>query len=164
MQVRTTVLIPLLALAACTTRQPPPAPAPAPVPAPVVTPEAEAFARSMRAEAAFEQGIALGRQNRWNEAADAYRVSIAQMPTEPRFHLALAEALLQGGREWESADALAAGIRAEEALPAPNHRVLAVDYERLIRLLTRLNRLDEARAAQDRQNQHRRARDQAPPE
>lgn len=164
MQVRTTVLIPLLVLAACTPRQPPPAPAPVPVPAPAVTPEAEAFARSLRAEAAFEQGIALGRQSRWNEAADAYRVSISQMPAEPRFHLALAEALLQGGREWESADALAAGIRAEEALPSPNHRVLAVDYERLIRLLTRLNRLDEARGAQDRQNQHRRARDQAPPE
>jgi hypothetical protein len=38
-----------------------------------------------------------------------------------------------------------------------------VDYERLIRLLTRLNRLDEARTARARQEHHRRLRDAAPP-
>ncbi|HEX8391539.1 MAG TPA: tetratricopeptide repeat protein [Longimicrobium sp.] len=164
MQVRTALLFSVLALGACTPRQPPPRPAPAPPPPPVaVTPEEEAAAVRRRAETAFDRGISLARQSRWGEAAEAYRQSTELQPREPRYHMALAEALLQGGREGEAADALQAGIRAEEALPRPNHRVLAVDYERLIRLLTRLNRLDEARVAQDRQNQHRRARDQAPP-
>ena len=48
--------------------------------------------------------------------------------------------------------------------PNPNHRVLAVDYDRLIAMLTRLNRLDEARSAQERQAFHRRLRDAEVPE
>ncbi|HEY7767619.1 MAG TPA: hypothetical protein VIB55_05525, partial [Longimicrobium sp.] len=104
-----------------------------------------------------------GRQARWAEASEAYRRAAELDPGEVRYHMALADALLQGGREWESADALMAGIRAEEAKLNPNHRVLGVDYERLIRLLTRLNRLDEARTARERQEHHRRLRDAAPP-
>lgn len=164
MQVRTAVLVPLLALAtACTPRQPVVLPAPAPPPAPAMTPEEQAAALARRAELAFDRGVSLGRQGRWADAAAAYRQAAQMLPTEPRYPMALSEALLQQGREWESADALSAAIRAEEASASPNHRVLAVDYERLIRLLTRLNRLDEARTATDRQSFHRRMRDQDPP-
>jgi hypothetical protein len=42
--------------------------------------------------------------------------------------------------------------------------VLAVDNERLIGLLTRLNRLDEAREAAAHQARHRRLRDAAVPD
>lgn len=162
MQLRTALLVPLALLAAgCTPRQPPPAPRPTIfIPA---SPADDAGARAERARVAWEEGIALGRQSRWAEAADAYRRATEAHPEEVRYHMALSEALLQGGREWEAADALLAGIRAEEALPQPNHRVLAVDYERLIRMLNRLNRLDEARAARARQDHHRRMRDAAPP-
>jgi hypothetical protein len=38
--------------------------------------------------------------------------------------------------------------------------VLVVDYDRLIELLERVNRLDEARSARVRQDEHRRRRDQ----
>jgi tetratricopeptide (TPR) repeat protein len=154
-----------LALAACYPRQPvaPPPPPPPPPRAPVVTAEDLARTQRQRAERFFEEGVSLGRQSRWAEAADRYRLAAEANPGEPRYPLALSDALLSQGREWEAADALLAGIRVEEGLANPNHRVLAVDYERLIRLLTRLNRLDEARTAQEQQNYHRRMRDAATP-
>jgi tetratricopeptide (TPR) repeat protein len=164
MQVRSIlfVLVPL-ALAACYPRQPvAPPPLPPPPPPPIVAdPAAEAVARMQRAQRAYDEGVRLGRQSRWAEAADRYRLAVETVPNEVKYHLALSDALLAQGREWEAADALQAGIRAEENGPNPNHRVLAVDYERLIRLLTRLNRLDEAREAATRQAQHRRLRDAA---
>jgi tetratricopeptide (TPR) repeat protein len=166
MQVRSIlfVLAPL-ALAACYPRQPvAPPPAPPPPPVAVADPAAEAVARMQRARRLFDEGVQLGRQSRWAEAADRYRLAVEAVPNEVRYHMALAEALLSQGREWEAADALQAGIRVEEASPNPNHRVLAVDYERLIGLLTRLNRLDEARQAAERQARHRRMRDAAVPD
>ena len=156
-----------LALAACYPRQPvapPPAPPPPPPPAPAVSPEEEARARARRAERFFEEGVSLGRQSRWSEAADRYRLAAEANPDEARYPMALSNAMLAQGREWEAADALQAAIQVEERSRAPNHRVLAVDYDRLIALLTRLNRLDEARTAQERQAQHRRMRDAAVPE
>ena len=120
--------------------------------------------RMQRAQRAYDEGVRLGRQSRWAEAADRYRLAIESVPNEVRYHLALSDALLAQGREWEAADALLAGIRVEEGRPEPNHRVLAVDYDRLIAMLTRLNRLDEAREAQQRQAQHRRMRDAEVPE
>jgi predicted Zn-dependent protease len=162
MQVRTLLLVPLVAFAVgCTPRQPPPRPRPTIfIPAAPVEDNAEMASRALMS---WEEGVVLGRQARWGEAAEAYRRAVELNPAEVRYHMALADALLQGGREWESADALMSGIRAEEAKPNPNHRVLGVDYERLIRLLTRLNRLDEARTARARQEHHRRLRDAAPP-
>jgi len=153
-----------LALAACYPRQPvapPPAPPPPPPPPPTLTIRVEDEARTglRRAERLFDEGVALGRQSRWAEAADRYRLAAEASPNDPRYPLALSDALLAQGMEWEAADAMLAGIRVEEGLPNPNHRVLAVDYERLILLLTRLNRLDEARTAQERQAYHRRLRD-----
>lgn len=168
MQVRSLTLLAVsLALAACYPRQPvapAPAPPPPPPPAPTVSPAEEAVQRMQRAQRAFDEGVRLGRQSRWADAADRYRLAAETMPNEPRYHLALSDALLAQGRDWEAANALQAGIRAEEDGPDPNHRVLAVDYERLIRLLTRLNRLDEARDAASRQAQHRRQRDQMAPD
>lgn len=166
MQVRSIFLVLApLALAACYPRQPvAPPPAPPPPPAVVVDPAAEAVERMQRARRAYDEGVRLGRQSRWDEAADRYRLAIQSMPNEVRYHMALSEALLAMGREWEAADALQAGIRVEEAGPNPNHRVLAVDYERLIGMLTRLNRLDEAREAAAQQARHRRLRDAAVPE
>ncbi|HEU0300039.1 MAG TPA: hypothetical protein VFR37_11305 [Longimicrobium sp.] len=168
MQVRSLSLVLIsLALAACYPRQsvaPPPVPPPAPPPAPALSPAEEAALRRQRAQRAYDEGVRLGRQSRWEDAADRYRLAAQAMPSEPRYHLALSDALLAQGREWEAADALQAGIRAEEDGPRPNHRVLAVDYERLIRLLTRLNRMDEAREAASRQAQHRRLRDQMAPD
>jgi tetratricopeptide (TPR) repeat protein len=169
MQVRSVSLVLIsFALAACYPRQPvapPPPPPPPPPPAPAISPAEEAVLRMQRAQRAFDEGVRLGRQSRWADAADRYRLAAEAVPNEPRYHLALSDALLAQGREWEAADALLAGIRAEENGPDPNHRVLAVDYERLIRLLTRLNRMDEARDAASRQAQHRRLRDSmVPPE
>ncbi|HEX2211614.1 MAG TPA: hypothetical protein VHG93_28260 [Longimicrobium sp.] len=167
MQVRSVLLVLApMALAACYPRQPvapPPAPPPPPPPVVVVDPAAEAVTRLQRARRAYDEGVRLGRQSRWAEAADRYRLAVENVPNEVRYHMALSDALLAMGREWEAADALQAGIRVEEQGPNPNHRVLAVDYERLIRLLTRLNRLDEAREAARRQAQHRRLRDAAVP-
>ena len=163
MQVRSVLLVlASLALAACYPRQPvAPPPAPLPPPPAAISPAEEAVQRMQRARRAYDEGVRLGRQSRWAEAADRYRLAAEAVPNEVRYHLALSDALLAQGREWEAADALQAGIRAEENGPNPNHRVLAVDYERLIRLLTRLNRLDEAREAAARQAQHRRLRDAA---
>jgi tetratricopeptide (TPR) repeat protein len=166
MQVRSILLVLApLAVAACYPRQPV-APPPAPPPAPVATlsPAEEAVQRMQRGRRLYDEGVRLGRQSRWAEAADRYRLAIEAIPNEVRYHLALSDALLALGREWEAADALQAGIRVEEARPNPNHRVLAVDYERLIGLLTRLNRLDEAREAAAHQARHRRLRDAAVPD
>lgn len=166
MQVRSILLVVApLALAACYPRQPvAPPPAPPPAPAATVSPAEEAVQRMQRARRAFDEGVRLGRQSRWADAADRYRLAVESMPNEVRYHMALSDALLQMGREWEAADALLAGIRVEERGPNPNHRVLAVDYERLIALLNRLNRLDEAREATAQQTRHRRMRDAAVPE
>jgi len=155
----------LLTLAACTPR-PGPAPAPPPAPPPPVAamdPELERIAAEERARTLFGEGVALGRQGRWTEAAERYRRAAELHADSVTYHMALADALLNAGREWEAANALQAGIRVEERRAAPNHRVLAVDYERLIRLLTRQNRLDEARAARERQEHHRRMRDAQSP-
>lgn len=158
-------LVPL-ALAACYPRQPvaPPPPPPLPPPTLVIAPEEEARARLRRAERFFEEGVSLGRQSRWAEAAERYRLAAEANPDEARYPMALSNALLSQGREWEAADALQAAIRLEENSRNPNHRVLAVDYDRLVALFTRLNRLDEARSAQERQAHHRRMRDAAVPE
>lgn len=166
MQVRSILLVLApLALAACYPRQPvAPPPAPLPPPAPVVSPAEEAVQRMQRARRAYDEGVRLGRQSRWADAVDRYQLAVESMPNEVRYHLALSDALLALGREWEAADALQAGIRVEEQGPNPNHRVLAVDYERLIGLLTRLNRLDEAREAAAHQARHRRLRDAAVPD
>ncbi|MBW3571343.1 MAG: hypothetical protein KY467_09565 [Gemmatimonadetes bacterium] len=167
MQVRRILyLLAPLALAACYPRQPvapPPAPPPPPPP-PAVSPAEEAVQRMERGRRAYDEGVRLGRQSRWQDAVDRYRLAVQSVPNEVRYHLALSDALLALGREWEAADALHAGIRVEEEGPNPNHRVLAVDYERLIALLTRLNRMDEARQAAERQARHRRLRDAAVPD
>ena len=167
MQVRSILLVLApLALAACYPRQPvapPPARLPPPPPA-AISPAEEAVQRMQRARRAYDEGVRLGRQSRWADAVDRYRLAVESMPNEVRYHLALSDALLALGREWEAADALQAGIRVEEQGPNPNHRVLAVDYERLIALLTRLNRLDEARQAAANQARHRRLRDAAVPD
>ena len=161
------VIVPLLlAPAACTPRRPVvvvPPPPPPPPPEPEITPEEEAAAREAAARRAWEQGTEAGRQGRWADAERLYRQAATLRPDRPVYHMALAGALLQQGREREGADAMLAGIRAEEALPNANHRVLAVDYERLIQLLERLGRLDEARTARERQRFHRTMRDAAPP-
>jgi tetratricopeptide (TPR) repeat protein len=154
-----------LAAAACYPRQPvAPPPAPPPVAAPVPTSEEVERQRARRAERFFDEGVALGRQSRWSDAADRYRLAAEADPDDPRYPMALSNALLSQGREWEAADALQAAIRVAENADSPNHRVLAVDYDRLVALLTRLNRLDEARTAQARQAHHRRMRDAAVPE
>lgn len=147
----------LLALPACA-----PKPLPAPTPAPVVvppTPEETEEARRRTAQMQFEQAVVLGRQSRWPEAEARYREAIRALPGEPSYHMALASTLLAQGRDSEAADALQAGIRAEEALATPNHRVLVVDYERLVRILERVGRADEARSARIRMQLHRDRRD-----
>jgi tetratricopeptide (TPR) repeat protein len=166
MQVRSILLVlaPLV-VAACYPRQPvAPPPAPPPPPPVAASPAEEAVLRMQRAQRAYDEGVRLGRQSRWAEAVDRYRLAAESMPGESRYHMALSSAYLSMGREWEAADALQAGIRADEQVPNPNHRVLAVDYDRLIRLLTRLNRLDEARVAAEAQARHRRLRDAAIPD
>ena len=123
--------------------------------------EAEKAARAQRL---WEEGTTLGRQARWAQAERSYREAAALQPDSATYNMALATALLQQGRDGEAADALLAGIRAEEAETPPNHRLIAVDYERLIQALERANRLDEARSARERQRLHRMLRDTAPPE
>lgn len=157
MKIRASIL--LLALAACTP-PPPPRPAPAPLPPPPVA-SSEDLERDaeMQARRSWEEATALGRQGRWSEAEARLRRAVQQRPSEPRYHLALADALVQQGRESEAADALWAGIRVQEAVPQPNHRVLVVDYERLVELLNRAGRSGEAQQARARQAEHRRLRD-----
>jgi thioredoxin-like negative regulator of GroEL len=113
----------------------------------------------VEARRSWEEATALGRQGRWTEAEASLRRAVQQRPSESRYHLALSNALVQQGRESEAADALLAGIRAQEAVQEPNHRVLVVDYERLIELLNRVGRAGEAQQARARQAEHRRRRD-----
>ncbi len=119
--------------------------------------------KTARAQRLWEEGTTMGRQGRWPQAERSYREAAGLRPDSAVYHMALANALLQQFRYNEAADALLAGIRAEEAEPRPNHRVIAVDYERLIQTLERANRLDEARTARERQRLHRMLRDTAPP-
>lgn len=162
MQMRTTTMggVTLaLALAGCQPRMPL-APAPLPEPAVFGPGPAEGPAGALeRARRAFDEGVALARQSRWPEAADRFRLAAGADPAEARYPLALADALAAQGRDGEAADALASAIRIDEGASPPNHRVLYIDYERLVRLLTRAGRLDEARTARDRQEHHRRMRD-----
>ena len=156
-------LLPLLALAACMPRPvvlPPPPPPPPPVEVPAET-EADRIARGHRL---WDEATLLGRQGRWVQAERLYRDALAISPDSATYHLALATALLQQQRDTEAADAMLAAIRLEEAASAPNHAVLAVEYEQLIEILERVNRLDEARTARDRQRLHRMLRDAQRPE
>ncbi len=149
-------------LAACTPPAPPAA-APVPLPPSAPAPSAEEVERASEEQArrSWEQATALGRQGRWGEAEALLRRAVQQRPSNPTYHLALSNALVQQSRESEAADALWAGIRAQEAVPSPNHRVLVVDYERLVELLTRVGRAGEAQQARARQAEHRRLRDAA---
>lgn len=147
---------------ACTPPPPPP-PAPLPPPPPVVVEETDAE-KGARAQRLWEEGTTLGRQGRWGQAERSYREAATLQPDSAVYHMALANALLQQFRYSDAADALLAGIRAEEAEQPVNHRVVAVDYERLIQTLERANRLDEARTARERQRLHRMLRDTAPPD
>jgi Flp pilus assembly protein TadD len=155
---RALALAPLLVLAACQPRQPPPATGPAPA-VQVTSPDEGLLQRLERARRHFDEGVALGRQSRWTEAAERYRLAAEADPRDPRYPLALADALASLRRDGDAADALAAAIRIEEGAARPNHRVLYVDYERLIRWLEQAGRLDEARSARQRQEHHRRMRD-----
>ncbi|HEX8359389.1 MAG TPA: tetratricopeptide repeat protein [Longimicrobium sp.] len=157
MKIRASILV--LALAACTP-PPPPRPLPPPLPPPVMmSPEDAERNAEMEARRSWEEATALGRQGRWTEAEARLRRAVQQRPSESRYHLALSNALVQQGRESEAADALWAGIRAQEAVQSPNHRVLVVDYERLIELLNRVGRSGDAQQARARQAEHRRLRD-----
>jgi tetratricopeptide (TPR) repeat protein len=164
MKLAGSLLVALLALTACVPRPVVvPLPPPLPPPPPPVVEETEAD-RSARAQQLWENGTALGRQGRWSQAERAYREAIALRPDSVGYQLSLTTALLQLQRDSEAADVLLGAIRLQEAEPSPNHRVLAVDYERLIQILERVNRLDEARTARERQRLHRMLRDAQPPE
>jgi predicted Zn-dependent protease len=156
-----TLLALIAVLPACTPRPSvaPPAPAPAPAPPPGPTAEELESMSEAAARRAWEQGTALGRQGRWAEAEERYRTAARLRPLDSRYHMALSTALLNQRRVSEAADALWAGIRADEALRPVNHRVLAVDYERLIEMLERSGRGREAQQARERQAYHRRMRD-----
>ena len=163
MKLAGSLLVALLALSACVPRPVVLPPPPPPPPPPPVVEETEAD-RSARAQELWTSGTMLGRQGRWAQAERAYRDAVALQPDSEGYQLALTTALLQEQRDSEAADVLLGAIRLEEAAPSPNHRVLAVDYERLIQILERVDRLDEARAARDRQRLHRMLRDAQPPE
>jgi len=153
----------LAVLAGCVPPPPPrPTPVPPPPPAPVAPPlsteDAEREAEQ-RARRLWEEATTLGRQGRWSEAEGRLRQAVQQRPQNSTYSMALATALVQQGRDSEAADALWAGIRAQEAVAQPNHRVLVVDYERLVDLLTRTGRTGDAQRARARQAEHRRMRD-----
>ncbi|HYW09900.1 MAG TPA: tetratricopeptide repeat protein [Longimicrobium sp.] len=148
----------LLAATACVPAAPPPAPAPSP-PQVIFIPEAEDRAGADQARRSWEEATTLGRQGRWGEAEVRLRAAVRQEPENPTYHAALGTALLQQGRESEAADALLAGIRAGEAAPRPSRRILIADYERVIEILNRVGRLEDARVARVRQAEHRRLRD-----
>ena len=151
----------VVAFGACTPPPPPPA-RPVPVPLPVAPPpsteEVERDAE-VQARASWSQATTAGRQGRWRDAEILLRQAVQLRPSNPTYQLALSDALAQQGRDSEAADALLAGIRAQEAMLSPNHRVLVVDYERLVELLTRSGRPGEAQQARARQTEHRRMRD-----
>ncbi|HEX8244807.1 MAG TPA: hypothetical protein VF541_14970, partial [Longimicrobium sp.] len=136
-----------------------PPPPPPPPPAPVQTPEEIAAERTARAARLWNEGIQFGRTGRWFQAERSYREAASLQPDSAKYPMAQAGALLQMGRDAEAADALRAAIRLEEAATPVNHAVLAVDYERLIQVLERVGRLDEARTARERQRFHRMMRD-----
>ena len=165
MKIRTLTLVLLVSAgSACMPPPPPPPPAPVPLPPPpppLTTEEMERTAEE-QARRSWEQATALGRQGRWREAEGLLRTAVQQRPSNHTYHLALSNALVQQSRDSEAADALWAGIRVQEAVPSPNHRVLVVDYERLVELLTRVGRASEAQQARARQAEHRRLRDAAP--
>jgi tetratricopeptide (TPR) repeat protein len=154
-------LLALPALAACGSRPLPPPPPPAPVAAPVDSMELLRRAR-MDAQRSFDEGRRLGLQGRWQEAEAQYRRALAAYLADPTYHFALSNALLGEARVSDAADAFQAGIDLEESSPTPNHRLMAEDYERLIQILTRAGRLDQAQAARDRQRYHRELRDAVP--
>jgi len=161
MKIRTLTFALLVSgLSACMPPPPrPAAPVPAPLPPPPPSTEEVELASEEQARRSWEQATAMGRQGRWREAEALLRRAVQQRPSNPVYHLALSNALVQQSRESEAADALWAGIRAQEAVPSPNHRVLVVDYERLVELLTRVGRAGEAQQARARQAEHRRLRD-----
>jgi tetratricopeptide (TPR) repeat protein len=150
-----------LSLAGCMPRPvvlpPPPPPA-----APTRTPEEIEAERASQAAGLWETGTAYGRMGRWVQAERAYRDAVALRPDSARYQLALANALLQQQRDSEAADVLLGAIRLEAAAPSPNHGLIAVDYERVIQILERVNRMDEARQARERQRFHRMMRDAQP--
>ena len=159
MRSRSALLFVTLAIAAC---GPPPRPAPAPLPPPpppAPTAEEMEAEKTARAARLWNEGTLLGRQGRWQQAEQAYRTAISLRPDSVTYHMALTTALLQQGREGDAATALQGAIRLQEASPSPNHALLAVDYERLIQILERVGRLDEARVARDRERFHRMMRD-----
>jgi len=157
------IVVPLLMLAACMPRPVvAPPPPPPPPPPPVELPAETAAERIARGHRSWEQGTVLGRQGRWVQAEQLYREAITISPDSATYHFALATALLQQLRDTEAADAMLAAIRLEEAEPSPNHAVLAVEYEQLIQVLERVNRLDDARRARERQRLHRMLRDARP--
>jgi len=164
MKLAGSLLAAVFVLAACVPRPvvvpPPPPPLPPPPPPPVET-EAE---RATRAHQTWSAGVALGRQGRWFQAERAYREAMELEPDSVGYQMSLSTALLEQQRDSEAADVLLSAIRLQEAAPSPNHRVLAVDYERLIQILERVNRLDEARTARERQRLHRMLRDAQPPD
>jgi tetratricopeptide (TPR) repeat protein len=158
---RLSILLSLLAVAACQPPRPvalPPPPPPPPAPSAEET-AAEAAAHANRL---WEEGTAMGRQGRWAQAEQSYRQAVALAPDSAKYPLAQAGALLQLGRDNDAANALQAAIRIEEAQNPVNHALVAVDYERLIQILERVGRLDEARTARERQRFHRMMRDAAP--
>jgi tetratricopeptide (TPR) repeat protein len=166
MKLAGSLLVALLALSACVPRPVvlPPAPPPLPPPPPPPVVEETEAEKAARAQQLWTTGTALGQQGRWAQAERAYRDAVALSPDSVSYQLSLSTALLQQQRDNEAADVLLGAIRLEEAAPSPNHRVLAVDYERLIQILERVNRLDEARTARERQRLHRMLRDAQPPE
>jgi len=166
MKLAGSLLVALLALSACVPRPVvlPPAPPPLPPPPPPPVVEETEADKAARAQQLWTTGTGLGQQGRWAQAERAYREAVALSPDSVSYQLALTTALLQQQRDNEAADVLLGAIRLEEAASSPNHRVLAVDYERLIQILERVNRLDEARTARERQRLHRMLRDAQPPE
>jgi tetratricopeptide (TPR) repeat protein len=143
-----------LSLAGCMPR-PVVLPPPPPPPAPTRTAEEIEAERTSQAAGLWETGTAYGRMGRWAQAERAYRDAVALRPDSVRYQLALANALLQQQRDSEAADVLLGAIRLEAAAPSPNHALIAVDYERVIQILERDNRMDEARQARERQRFHR---------
>jgi tetratricopeptide (TPR) repeat protein len=158
---RISLLMAVAMLGACT---PPPVvlPPPPPPPVPVQTPEEIAAERVARARQLWTEGTNLGKQGRWVQAERSYREAATLQPDSATYQLALATALLQQGRDSDAASALLAGIRVEEAAQPVNHAVIAVEYERVIQILERVGRLDEARTARERQRFHRMMRDATP--
>jgi tetratricopeptide (TPR) repeat protein len=157
---RISLVLGVAMLGACTPR-PRVLPPPPPPSAPAQTPEEIAAERAARARQLWSEGTDFGKQGRWVQAERSYREAATLQPDSATYHLALATALLQQGRDGDAANALLAGIRAEEAAQPVNHAVIAVDYERLISILERAGRLDEARTARERQRFHRMMRDAA---